>query len=41
LLGILQDDPESFLKSGIIASEGNTDLFVEQQIQARLDAKKS
>jgi len=41
LLGILQDDPESFLKSGIIASEGNTDLFVEQQIQARLDAKKA
>ncbi|MEI7995130.1 MAG: cysteine--tRNA ligase [Methylococcaceae bacterium] len=41
LLGILQDDPESFLKSGIIDSEELTGAFIEQQIQARLDAKKA
>jgi cysteinyl-tRNA synthetase len=41
LLGILQDDPESFLKSGVFDSEDLTDAFIEQQIQARLDAKKA
>ena len=37
----MQDDPESFLKGGVIAGEKNTDVFVEQQIQARLDAKNA
>jgi len=41
LLGILQDDPESFLKSGVVDSEELTGAFIEQQIQARLDAKKA
>ena len=41
LLGILQEDPESFLKAGIVSGEENTDLLIEQQIQARIDAKKS
>ncbi|MGZ8947333.1 MAG: cysteine--tRNA ligase [Methylococcaceae bacterium] len=40
LLGILQDDPESFLKSGIDDNE-EQDIVIEQQIQARLDAKKA
>ena len=41
LLGILQDDPESFLKSSVADSEELTNAFIEQQIQARLDAKKA
>ena len=41
LLGILQEDPESFLKGGIVSGNENTDLLIEQQIQARIDAKKS
>jgi cysteinyl-tRNA synthetase len=40
LLGILQEDPESFLKGGIENGEENTDLLIEQQIQARIVAKK-
>ncbi len=45
LLGILQDDPESFLKSSIhIDSDPASrlsDEAIEQQIQTRLDAKKN
>jgi cysteinyl-tRNA synthetase len=41
LLGLLQDDPENFLKSGVVDSAELTDAFIEQQIQARLDAKKA
>jgi cysteinyl-tRNA synthetase len=41
LLGILQEAPESFLKGGIMKGEENTDLLIEQQIQARIDAKKA
>jgi cysteinyl-tRNA synthetase len=41
LLGILQEDPESFLKGGIVNGENNIDLLIEQQIQARIDAKKA
>lgn len=40
LLGMLQDDPESFLKSGAIDNE-EQDAVIEQQIQARLEAKKA
>ncbi|WP_262965804.1 cysteine--tRNA ligase [Methylobacter psychrophilus] len=40
LLGMLQDDPESFLKSGVINDE-DQDTVIEQQIQARLEAKKA
>jgi cysteinyl-tRNA synthetase len=40
LLGILQDDPESFLKGGVINDE-EQDTIIEQQIQERLDAKKA
>ncbi|MEY3880291.1 MAG: hypothetical protein RIQ94_1086 [Pseudomonadota bacterium] len=41
LLGILQETPESFLKDGIVKGAENTDLLIEQQIQARIDAKKA
>ncbi len=41
LLGLLQDDPEGFLKSGVDNSEEQTDTVIDQQIQARLDAKKA
>jgi cysteinyl-tRNA synthetase len=41
LLGILQDDPEGFLKRGAVDGAKLTDTLVEQQIQARLDAKKA
>ena len=41
LLGFLQDDPENFLKSGVDNSEEPTDTVIDQQIQARLDAKKT
>jgi len=39
LLGILQDDPDAFLKAGGDAELGEDEI--EQQIQARLDAKKA
>jgi cysteinyl-tRNA synthetase len=39
LLGILQDDPDAFLKAGGDAELGEEQI--EQQIQARLDAKKA
>ena len=41
LLGILQDDPDSFLKSGVEDASELSATLVEQQIQARLDAKKA
>ncbi|MDD1628491.1 MAG: cysteine--tRNA ligase [Methylococcaceae bacterium] len=41
LLGILQDDPEGFLKSGVVDSDELTDAIIEQQIRARLEAKKA
>ena len=50
LLGILQDDPELFLKAGVMVlqtadldlrSSHVSDDVVAQQIQARLDAKKA
>jgi cysteinyl-tRNA synthetase len=41
LLGLLQEDPEGFLKAGNMASEKATDLNIELQIQARVDAKKA
>lgn len=39
ILGLLQDDSESFLKGGETSSNGLSNEEVEQQIQARLDAK--
>ena len=39
LLGIVQDDPDAFLKAGGDAVLGEDEI--EQQIQARLDAKKA
>ncbi|HEY8219288.1 MAG TPA: cysteine--tRNA ligase, partial [Methylobacter sp.] len=39
LLGILQDDPDTFLKAGGDAELGGEQI--EQEIQARLDAKKA
>jgi cysteinyl-tRNA synthetase len=39
LLGILQDDPDTFLKAGGDAELGEEQI--EQEIQARLDAKKA
>ncbi|MFA6161856.1 MAG: cysteine--tRNA ligase [Methylobacter sp.] len=42
LLGILQDDPEVFLKGVSNTLDAETGVFdIEQQIQARIDAKKS
>lgn len=39
ILGLLQDDSESFLKGGEASGNGLSNEEVEQQIQARLDAK--
>jgi cysteinyl-tRNA synthetase len=39
ILGLLQDDSESFLKGGEVSSNGLSNEEIEQQIQARLDAK--
>jgi cysteinyl-tRNA synthetase len=39
ILGLLQDDSENFLKGGEVSSDGLSNKEVEQQIQARLDAK--
>jgi cysteinyl-tRNA synthetase len=41
ILGILQDDPESFLKGGETAENGVTEIQIEQFIQQRLEAKKN
>ena len=45
LLGLLQDDPDTFLKGRAMAGSdtgsGLSDGQIEQQIQARLDAKKA
>lgn len=40
VLGILQDDPESFLQGGAMDSEGITSDEIENFIQLRLQAKK-
>jgi cysteinyl-tRNA synthetase len=40
VLGILQDDPEEYLRSGVPAEEGGlTDEVIEAMIQARIDAR--
>ncbi|NOT85445.1 MAG: cysteine--tRNA ligase [Methylococcaceae bacterium] len=43
LLGILQDNPDTFLKTGVMENTSllSPDEPIEQQIQARLDAKKA
>ncbi|MEI8209956.1 MAG: cysteine--tRNA ligase [Methylococcales bacterium] len=41
LLGLLQDDPEDFLKSSVSEDDALTNEAIEQSIQARLDAKKA
>jgi cysteinyl-tRNA synthetase len=41
ILGILQDDPENFLKGGGLETNGLSEDAIEQQIQDRLVAKKN
>lgn len=41
LLGILQEDSESFLKSGAIEGDSESDATIDQLVQDRLDAKHS
>lgn len=41
LLGILQEDPESFLKSGAVNGDSESDAAIDQLVQDRLDAKQS
>jgi cysteinyl-tRNA synthetase len=41
LLGLLQDDPEDFLKGAVIGVDALTYEAIVQSIQARLDAKKA
>ncbi len=41
ILGILQDDPENFLKGGETAENGFTETEIEQLIQERLEAKEN
>ncbi|MCX7083944.1 MAG: cysteine--tRNA ligase [Methylococcales bacterium] len=41
LLGILQEDPESFLKSGAVNGESESDAAIDQLVQDRLNAKQS
>ena len=45
LLGLLQDDPDAFLKGGVgdiaVENGAGSDAEIEQQIQARIDAKKA
>jgi cysteinyl-tRNA synthetase len=40
ILGLLQADPEEFLKGGLCADSAD-EAYIETQIQARLDARKS
>jgi cysteinyl-tRNA synthetase len=40
VLGILQDDPEQYLRSGAGEAEGLSDAEIESLIQQRLDARK-
>ena len=40
ILGVLQDDPENFLKGGETAENGFTETEIEQLIQGRLEAKE-
>jgi len=41
LLGIVQGDADDFLKSGVVNGEAIDVALIEQQIQARLEAKKA
>ncbi len=41
LLGLLQDDPEDFLKNSVSQDDALTNAAIEHSIQARLDAKKA
>ncbi len=41
ILGILQDDPEAYLKGGAGGDEGFSDEEIETLIQQRLDARKA
>ena len=41
VLGLLQDEPDDFLKSGAVDDESLTTEAIEQQIQARLEAKQA
>ncbi len=41
LLGIVQGDADDFLKSGVVNGEAINVELIEQQIQARLEAKKA
>lgn len=41
LLGILQDDPDTWLKAGIMTTQDESSSLIEAQIQARLEAKKT
>ena len=41
LLGLLQDEPDSFLQGNANTDEGLPDSAITEQIQARLDAKKA
>jgi len=41
LLGIVQGDADDFLKSGVVNGETIDVALIEQQIQARLEAKKA
>ena len=40
VLGLLQDDPQAFLKGGAVA-EGPSDADIDALVQARLDARKA
>jgi cysteinyl-tRNA synthetase len=39
MLGILQDDPERYLRGGQAATGGLSDTDIETRIQARLEAR--
>ena len=41
LLGLLQDDPELFLKSGTAESDAGADELIDKLVQDRLDAKQA
>ncbi len=40
-LGLLQDDPELFLKSGAEESDATADALIDKLVQERIDAKKA
>jgi len=41
IIGLLQSEPEAYLKSQIAGSEGLADAVIEEMIQQRLDARKN